>query len=51
MLVTKVVSDVIHVPNGPWPPELGVELVSRFDEVTGCIHFVRPFDLIWVSAQ
>jgi len=46
VLLTKVVSDVIHIPNGPWPPELGVELVSGFDEVTSCVRFVCPFDLI-----
>ena len=46
MLLTEVVSDVVHITCSPQSPELGIELLGRFNEVTGHIHFVCAFDLI-----
>ena len=50
VLLAEVVRDVVHVSSSPWPPELRVELVSGFDEVTSCVRLVCAFNLIWVSA-
>ena len=46
MLLVEVIGDVVHVPHGPRTPEIGIELLGWFNEVTSSICFVCTFDLI-----
>lgn len=51
LVLAKVGADEVHKPCGSRATELGVEFLTRFDEITGGIHFVRTFNLAAVEVS
>ena len=45
MLLTEVISDVVHEPSSCQAPGITIELFTRVDEITGNVHLVRTFNL------
>ena len=48
MSLLQVISNIVHVSSGPRAPELGVELLGRFDEVPCQVGLVHMLDLVQV---
>ena len=49
--LAEVVGNVVHVPSGRWPPELGIELLGRFNKVACQVGLVRALNLVQVSVR